>query len=451
VEWCYEQIGEGIVPFDEVPFPLFPILPSMFPKQLFSNLSEFTPVPPSFYVISPQWHDTVQGEVSIIVDVSDGENGSGPYVVKAFLDHEPIYPPLDKYSSYYIGEDKHLEDIEGIYIIQWNTSHLEEGLHTIYIRAYDQAGNYSDGYVEVYVEPTGGPCIQYYYPPDGAENIPVNTKITMTFTRPMDTISVMNAVVISPGIFPVFKWSNDLKTVTIRPSDTLNNLKYETVYTVEVLPTAQDTAGNSLDPECAISFSFKTKSPEFELTVIPQTAKVPIGDTIFHNIKVFNKNPRTEVFELNFNVFQTSQILRYILPSQTQFEIPKNGEVSTILKVYDPRDPEGCDYGNVSEFDYLGIKVTARVLNTQKEIFKKITDEPEKIDNAPTITSTSPSDGEQNVKINKDIKISFSKAMDTASVRSAISINPSVEIISYEWSLLRLLCLSGYCVYCVGV
>lgn len=168
VEWCYEQIGEEIVPFDEVPFPLFPILPSMFPKQLFYNLSEFTPVPPDFYVISPEWHDTVQGEVSIIVDVNDGENGSGPYVVKAFLDHEPIYPPLDKYSPYYIGEDEHKEDIEGTYIIQWNTSYLEEGLHTIYIRAYDQAGNHSDGYVEVYVKPIGGPCIQSHYPPDGA-------------------------------------------------------------------------------------------------------------------------------------------------------------------------------------------------------------------------------------------------------------------------------------------
>jgi hypothetical protein len=301
-----------------------------------------------------------------------------------------------------------------------------------------------------YIEtPKEGPCVASHYP--GNDTVDVNTPIIITFTREMNQPVTEQAIIIEPDFAKIFEWI-DPQTVKITPQNPDVDLKYETRYTVTVTGDAEDIEGNKMDSTCApYSFSFKTKSPEFELTVIPQTAKVPIGDTIFHNIKVFNKNPRTEVFELNFNVFQTSQILRYILPSQTQFEIPENGEVSTILKVYDPRDPEGCDYGNVPEFDYLGIKVTARVLNTQKEIFKNITDEPEKIDNAPTMTSTSPSDGEQNVKVNKDIKISFSKAMDTASVRSAISINPSVEIISYEWGLLRLLCLSGYCVYCVGV
>jgi hypothetical protein len=71
-----------------------------------------------------------------------------------------------------------------------------------------------------------GPCVASHYPPDGAIDVSVLTPITITFTRPMDIQSTESAIVITPDFSKAFKWSSDLKTVTIIPTDTLKDLKY---------------------------------------------------------------------------------------------------------------------------------------------------------------------------------------------------------------------------------
>ncbi len=90
----------------------------------------------------------------------------------------------------------------------------------------------------------------------------------------MDIQSTENAIIIEPDFSKTFEWSDDLRTITIKPLDTLTDLRYSTTYTVTILETAKDTLGNQMDTTCApYTFSFTTKEPEFELSVVPSEAK----------------------------------------------------------------------------------------------------------------------------------------------------------------------------------
>ena len=49
----------------------------------------------------------------------------------------------------------------------------------------------------------------------------------------MNTSSVEDGLRIEPGFVWEWTWSSDLKSVTLRPTDTTKNLRYATTYTVE--------------------------------------------------------------------------------------------------------------------------------------------------------------------------------------------------------------------------
>ncbi|MEM4314609.1 MAG: Ig-like domain-containing protein, partial [Thermoplasmata archaeon] len=77
---------------------------------------------------------------------------------------------------------------------------------------YEQ-GQDQNHWFRVIKEEMEGPCVESHYPSNNSTNIPVNTKITITFTRQMNKDSTEKAISINPDFPKIFSWSNDLKTV----------------------------------------------------------------------------------------------------------------------------------------------------------------------------------------------------------------------------------------------
>ncbi len=233
VEWLYEQVGIDLVS-DFGPWTIYPLL-----QMNSSQFVEGQAVPPLIDILSPIEGDTVSGVIKIIVYAFDYTFGSGMFGVKAFLDHLP--PPImyeEEKSPGYIGKDIHTTLVPDTFIIYFNTKKFVDGEHILYIRGYDLAGNYTDKNIIIYIQ-NESPCIHSHYPEHGQTNVPVNTKIRITFTKPMDVVSTEGAISISSDFPKIFEWSSDLRTVTIKPQDTLKDLKYETQYIVTINGTAR--------------------------------------------------------------------------------------------------------------------------------------------------------------------------------------------------------------------
>lgn len=98
------------------------------------------------------------------------------------------------------------------------------------------------------------PKIISTYPLDKSVNIPINTKISITFSEEMDSESVKKAIKIFPYTKLIFKAMKNKRTYIFKLS---NNLEYNKTYTVTIKNTAKDLANNSLEHD--FSFSFKTE------------------------------------------------------------------------------------------------------------------------------------------------------------------------------------------------
>jgi len=117
---------------------------------------------------------------------------------------------------------------------------------------------YLTGYESGYTSGTGDEDTTDTTPPTvtekspTGENVPVATRIAITFSEPMNKGSAEKAVSIHPDASGKFHWETNRM---IRTLD--SNLKYDTEYTVQI-EDAMDLAGNSL---YWYEWNFKTKSP----------------------------------------------------------------------------------------------------------------------------------------------------------------------------------------------
>ena len=78
-----------------------------------------------------------KGTITITAHLNDGPNGSGTKLAQ-FWDDDP---PTTWSSSPNIDKDKQDADIEDDYTGTWVTTTSDDGSHTLYVKAFDQAGN----------------------------------------------------------------------------------------------------------------------------------------------------------------------------------------------------------------------------------------------------------------------------------------------------------------------
>ncbi|GEM_PF-1003161 len=94
------------------------------------------------------------------------------------------------------------------------------------------------------------PTVLSTYPANGATGVPLNTRIRVTFSEEMDTVTAEAAFGITPVVAGTFEWAAN--SMYFRPAQ---DFSAGTTYAVAVETTATDIAGNRLDFAAAASFT----------------------------------------------------------------------------------------------------------------------------------------------------------------------------------------------------
>ncbi len=155
------------------------------------------------------------------------------------------------------------------FIYYWDTTKANEAEYKVKITATTVKNNESEEEISVIVDRTI-PTVTSVSPT--GTNINVTTKISATFSEPMDQQATQQAFSISPLDANLSNptWSNDGKTVTF---DLDKALKYNTKYTVTISTNARDLAQNKLAN--SYSWNFTTKKLIQNVSANPLTLSFP--------------------------------------------------------------------------------------------------------------------------------------------------------------------------------
>jgi PKD repeat protein len=128
------------------------------------------------------------------------------------------------------------------------------GTYEVTLTVEDAAGNSGTDTMTVGIDDSTPPEVVATSPADGAGGVSIETEIVITFSEAMDTGATEGAITVSGATIKEFEWNSDDTQVTI----TLEELEFDTEYTITVTDTATDAAGNALSDE---TFAFTTHAP----------------------------------------------------------------------------------------------------------------------------------------------------------------------------------------------
>jgi len=186
---------------------------------------------PEILTTSPEDGDIVEGEVTIMAVVDDGIYGSGLTRAEFFIDGSLL--EIDSADAQCVHA----------YEAEWDASLISDGSHYIKILAYDKAGNIGEKRIKVYKG--DAPFVVSTVPYDGAQDVAIDTTISITFSAVMDQMTTSGAVSIEPPVsFTPFWWSPDGMTLDLDLND---NLDYCQEYTVTITDDAMSEDSIQLD------------------------------------------------------------------------------------------------------------------------------------------------------------------------------------------------------------
>jgi hypothetical protein len=139
----------------------------------------------------------------------------------------------------------------------------------------DRAGNAQAGTGDADFTTVGLPVVSAVVPALGADSVAVDSSITITFDRLMDTDKVIKGLSLKPDITYQASWN--LAVLTLTPT---RPMAYGTTYTVQIGDPAVDTDGTKLSP---YTTSFKTVGVGLRATAVvpsPNVAGVSVHSQI---------------------------------------------------------------------------------------------------------------------------------------------------------------------------
>jgi hypothetical protein len=158
----------------------------------------------------------------------------------------------------------------------------------------DQAGNSLTGtttfaFTTRKIPDTVSPFVTTTLPDDAATSAPATGNISVSFSEPMNRVSVEQAFSISSEVDCVFFWTEDNRLLTCDPAE---NLAFLTLFTVALTTAAQDEAGNGLASNYSFSFT-TTNAPDntSPSIVVTQPAKGERGVALDPSIIVTFSEP----------------------------------------------------------------------------------------------------------------------------------------------------------------
>jgi fibronectin type 3 domain-containing protein len=246
------------------------------------------------------------------------------------------------------------------------------------------------------------PSIIQTDPTAGAVDVPIEAKITVTFSKSMNVASVESSFIISPEVDGIFEWSEQNKTFVYTPSTILT---YSTFYTLGIGTGAKDLHGYSL--LSLFEWNFTTIDDLIRPTVIshsptgtdvPITTKIRItfSEAMTHETveAVFEITPYTTgtmTWESNILTFTPSEYLLY----NTTYQVNLGGGAEDLA-------------GNS-----LSAAYTWNFTTEAQEA------------SIPKVIAYSPQGN--NVPIDADVTVEFIKPMNQSATKNAFSITPAIE------------------------
>jgi hypothetical protein len=121
------------------------------------------------------------------------------------------------------------------------------------------------------------------YPKDSAENIPIQTKVQMTFSKVMNLDSVINSFTMANNTESVSgTFAQDQTIITFTPDQ---NLEYNTTYNLSIDSSAKDNSGNLL--KSAYTWAFTTEAQQGEVWTY-ENDLATFTERINHSMVSFN-------------------------------------------------------------------------------------------------------------------------------------------------------------------
>ncbi|MEJ2140932.1 MAG: SBBP repeat-containing protein [Gammaproteobacteria bacterium] len=141
------------------------------------------------------------------------------------------------------------------YSKNWSTSiPLVNNENVIEVRSEDESGNWGTAQIKINVVDSKAPAVTSIQP-DNSAAAPINSKIIITFSEPMDTSTIISSsFIVSDGVNNIsgnISFSNNATVATFVAS---SNLSYNSTYTITLTNAIKDLVGNSLT-QTSSSFS----------------------------------------------------------------------------------------------------------------------------------------------------------------------------------------------------
>ena len=185
------------------------------------------------------------------------------------------------------------------------------------------------------------PTIKSTSPAKADTSILISNTMTIQFSTTMDTQSVRSAFSITPSVSGSFNWTNNNKTLTFTPAQ---SLLFNTIYTIQFNSILHSSSGYGLDQNDdgvagdIYTFSFKTEPALLALknpAVFPQVA---IGDSTTIQIGVRNRSTGSITVSSISNkigLFRCTQSLPVTIKGGDSIQIPVVFKPQTYVSVSD--------------------------------------------------------------------------------------------------------------------
>ena len=271
------------------------------------------------------------------------------------------------------------------------------------ITAFDEVPNYSPSTPALGpINIPKAPSIIQTDPTAGAVDVPIETTITVTFSKSMDVSSVESSFSISPEVDGTFKWSDQNKTFVYTPSTIL---PYSTFYALGIDTSVKDIQGNRL--LSSYEWNFTTEDDLIKPTVI---AHNPTGTNVPITTKITITFSEAMVHESVEAVFE---ITPYSVGTITW-----EGNILTFK-------PSGYLSYNTLYHVSLGIGAEDLAGNSLPAAYSwNFTTEAQEA-SIPEVIAYSPQG--YNVLIDSDVTVEFIKPMNKSATKNAFIITPAID------------------------
>jgi hypothetical protein len=268
---------------------------------------------------------------------------------------------------------------------------------------------------------TTAPSVTAVVPANNATGVAVSSTVKVTFSEPMDPLTInTTTITLKPtatgvNVAATVTYDAPTNTATLTPTAALSG---NTNYTVTVTTGAKDAAGNALAAIFTSAFTTVDSTPPTVVGVVPTNGAINIATNSTVQITFSEAMDQTTLTTTNVTLKNTATTT--VVPVTLSYDVGTNrltltptGPLSNATNYTVTVTTAVKDLaGNALAAQFTSSFLTAAVTDTTP----------------PTIVSRTPPNGTTNVATNTTVTVTFSEAMDAATINTTtITLKPTAS------------------------